>query len=193
MTLLAPADPIAEQVALNLVASLAAISALTPDPADATKAYYWYTPDRVLGVDEFVIENLRPKDQDNNPLDVIYQVVQGDGTPGQRTSGQIDVDVDFWIVAAKLWPADARNPWPASGAASSFVPRRTYQNRLLKDIRRRLEGYEMGPGVNPLGVAFNLRTAEESRDFDITGMGQSLWAVTELRITVSYRQRKDTP
>ena len=179
MSLLPPDESVSERIAAAVEASVRTIDDTVPDPDAPTKRLYWQTPAFVGSVDFYDVQLLRDK------YDLIYLVRLGDSFPGQRTSKQVDDRIDVFVLGAKLWKPASKDPFTPAG----YQPRRTFQDRMEKDLRRRLEGEEMKAGVGPLGgLAYNVEINDIFRHFDIEGAAQ--WAVLELHFTVSARHHR---
>jgi len=179
MALLPPDESVSDRIAAAAEASVRAIDATIPDPDAPTKSLYHQTPAFVASVDFYDVQLLRDK------YDLIYLVRLGDSFPGQRTSKQIDDRIDLFILGAKRWNPTSKDPFTPAG----YQPRRIFQDRMEKDLRRRFESEEMKPGVGPFGgLAYNIEINDVFRHFDIEGAAQ--WAVLELHFTVSARHHR---
>lgn len=166
-----PPESLEERLEANLVTMLAEISA---------GATYWYTVNKVLRVDDFVTENLKTAHA-GAPLDVIHQVLAGDEFPHEGTTGEFQKKYGLYVLAAKLWKPSSSSPYTIVAPI-----RRTIQNRLKRDIERRL--YQ---DVSLLGLAENCEIKEINRSVYVDDT--VLWAAIELRLDVSYSHQKATP
>jgi hypothetical protein len=92
-----PLESVHEQIGAKLRNVLASIN------HEATPQAWWHTPDRVVRVDEFLIDHLR---KDFSAMPTVYQIRPGDEFVREMGNKQVDRDAEIFVLAARSysWP-----------------------------------------------------------------------------------------
>lgn len=139
--------------------------------SSALPAVYHYTPQGVARVDEFKIEYLRDE------METVYLIRPSLDTLLSRNTCLDYRQVEVFVLGARKWKETSVNPHIET------LPRSEVQSRLEEDIKTCVrQDYRLG------GLSYDVQVPDVQYEFDVEGTFQ--WAVVEVRVLVSYEDRR---